>query len=460
MTRLLYIVIFMMSAALYMPAAYGQDETQDAPLSESERKEELYKNLRLFGDVLERVRRDYIDAPSDKELIEAALIGMMSSLDPHSSYLPPKNFEDMQIETKGEFGGLGIEVTMEQGLVKVITPIADTPADRAGLRPNDLISHLDGEPILGQTLSQAVDKMRGEKGEPITITILREGEEEPFEVTIIRDTIVIRAVRSRVEGADKNIAYIRITKFNEQTTKNLKQALQSLAGDIGKSKIAGYILDLRNNPGGLLTEAISVSDTVLERGEIVSTRGKRKEYAARASATKGDMTNGAPIIVLINGGSASASEIVAGALQDHHRALVLGAQSFGKGSVQTVSPLWNQGAVRMTTARYYTPSGRSIQALGITPDIFVRQKIPEKLQKAKPRREANLPGRLDGEDIDGTSNVKEDRAKNKEEEEKNKKTSIPYIPPEPEDDAQLQKAIAILTDMHKALQNENIAAIE
>ncbi|MGB0315305.1 MAG: S41 family peptidase, partial [Parvibaculales bacterium] len=278
-------------------------------------EQELYNQLTLFGDVLEQVRRNYVDAPSDKELIEAALSGMMASLDPHSAYLPPKNFEDMQVETKGEFGGLGIEVTMENGLVKVIAPIDDTPASRAGMRPNDLISELDDKPVLGLTLSEAVDLMRGEKGKPITLTVLREGEKEPLEITIIRDTIRIRAVRTRVEGPDKNIAYIRLTTFNSQTTKNLKKAFNALPAEIGKNKLAGFIIDLRNNPGGLLREAISVSDTMLDRGEIVSTRGRNEDDSSRFSARRGDMARGLPIVVMINGGSASASEIVAGALQ-------------------------------------------------------------------------------------------------------------------------------------------------
>ena len=318
-------------------------------------EKELYNQLTLFGDVLEQVRRNYVDAPSDKELIEAALSGMMASLDPHSAYLPPKNFEDMQVETKGEFGGLGIEVTMESGLVKVIAPIDDTPASRAGMRPNDLISELDGKPVLGLTLSEAVDLMRGEKGKPITLTVLREGEKEPLEITIIRDTIRIRAVRTRVEGPDKNIAYIRLTTFNSQTTKNLKKAFNALPAEIGKNNLAGFIIDLRNNPGGLLREAISVSDTMLDRGEIVSTRGRNEDDSSRFSARRGDMARGLPIVVMINGGSASASEIVAGALQDHHRAVIMGTPSFGKGSVQSIMPLGNDCLL------YTSPSPRDRQ---------------------------------------------------------------------------------------------------
>ena len=407
---------------------------------------ELYEQLTLFGDVLEQVRRNYVDAPSDKELIEAALSGMMSSLDPHSSYMPPKNFEDMQVETKGEFGGLGIEVTMENGLVKVIAPIDDTPASRAGMRPNDLIAELDGKPIMGLTLSEAVELMRGQKGTPITLTVLREGEDEPLEIRIVRDTIRIRAVRSRVEGPDKNIAYIRLTTFNQQTTKSLKEAFNKLPAEIGSEKLAGFIIDLRNNPGGLLREAISVSDTMLDRGEIVSTRGRNDDDSSRFSARRGDMAKGLPIVVMINGGSASASEIVAGALQDHHRAIIIGTQSFGKGSVQSIMPLGNDGALRMTTARYYTPSGRSIQATGITPDIIAEQQLPEDLKDRKGRREADLRGALDGKDIDGSSNG----ASEDEEKKKKRKNAVAFIPPEPADDAQLQKAIELLIGLQKA----------
>lgn len=409
---------------------------------------ELYEQLTLFGDVLEQVRRNYVDAPSDKELIEAALSGMMSSLDPHSSYMPPKNFEDMQVETKGEFGGLGIEVTMENGLVKVIAPIDDTPASRAGMRPNDLIAELDGKPIMGLTLSEAVELMRGKKGTPITLTVLREGEDEPLEIRIVRDTIRIRAVRSRIEGPDKNIAYIRLTTFNQQTTKSLKEAFNKLPAEIGSKKLAGYIIDLRNNPGGLLREAISVSDTMLDRGEIVSTRGRNENDSSRFSARRGDMAKGLPIVVMINGGSASASEIVAGALQDHHRAIIIGTQSFGKGSVQSIMPLGNNGALRMTTARYYTPSGRSIQATGITPDIIAEQQLPEDLKARKGRREADLRGALDGKDIDGSSNGASEE--DEDEKKKKRKNAIAFIPPEPKDDAQLQKAIELLIGLQKA----------
>jgi carboxyl-terminal processing protease len=425
------LILFLFGGLATQHPAYGENRLDE---------KELYNQLTLFGDVLEQVRRNYVDAPSDKELIEAALSGMMTSLDPHSAYLPPKNFEDMQVETKGEFGGLGIEVTMENGLVKVIAPIDDTPASRADMRPNDLISELDGKPVLGLTLSDAVELMRGEKGKPITLTVLREGEKEPLEITIIRDTIRIRAVRTRIEGPDKNIAYIRLTTFNSQTTKNLKKAFNSLPAEIGSNKLAGYIIDLRNNPGGLLREAISVSDTMLDRGEIVSTRGRNDEDSSRFSARRGDMARGLPIVVMINGGSASASEIVAGALQDHHRAVIVGTQSFGKGSVQSIMPLGNDGALRMTTARYFTPSGRSIQAKGITPDIVAEQELPEELEGREGRREADLRGALDGKDIDGSSNGGE---------EQKRKNPIAFIPPKPEDDKQLQDAIQLLIGLRE-----------
>jgi carboxyl-terminal processing protease len=309
------------------------------------------------------------------------------------------------------------------------------------------VSHLDGEPILGLTLSEAVDLMRGEKGTAISLTILRANEDEPLEISITRDIIRIRAVRTRVEGVDKNIAYIRLTTFNAQTTKNLKVAFNQLLAEIGQNKLAGYIIDLRNNPGGLLSEAISVSDTMLNQGEIVSTRGRAQEDSSRFNARRGDMTNGLPIVVMINGGSASASEIVAGALQDNHRAVIIGTQSFGKGSVQTIMPLSNNGALRMTTARYFTPSGRSIQALGISPDIISEQKLPDNLKKLDGRSEADLRGRLDGKNIDGESNRGDDI-------EQKKKTSVAYIPPEPADDLQLSDAINLLIKLQKEAQAE------
>ncbi|MEM9736608.1 MAG: S41 family peptidase, partial [Pseudomonadota bacterium] len=327
-----------------------------------------YEYLDLFGDIFERVRVAYVEEVDEQELIEAAINGMLASLDPHSAYLPPSNFADMREQTKGEFGGLGIEVTMENGFVKVVAPIDDTPAANAGLEAGDFVTHIDGESVLGLTLSEAVERMRGPVGSEIIVTINREGAEEPFDVTIVRDTIRIRAVRARAEGT---VGVLRITTFNEQTYENLESAISDLKEEIGEDKVSGYVIDLRNNPGGLLSQAINVSDAFLETGEIVSTRGRDLEEAERTNAEPGDLTDGKPLVVLINEGSASASEIVAGALHHQRRAIILGAKSFGKGSVQTVMRLGDKGAMKLTTARYFTPSGRSIQALGIEPDILV-----------------------------------------------------------------------------------------
>ena len=458
------------------------EDIQPASNAKSE-SVDLYEQLKIFGGVLERVQREYVDEPENRELIEAAMIGMLQSLDPHSAYMPPKNFEDMKVQTKGEFGGLGIEVTMERGLVKVVAPIADTPAERAGILTNDLIARLDGEDVLGLTLSEAVDIMRGKIGTKITLTVLREGEEDPLEIDIIRDIIEIKAVRYRAEGPEGQIAYIRLTTFNENTTKNLRKAMAELSASAGKENFAGYILDLRNNPGGLLGEAVKVSDSFLSQGEIVSTRARKAEDNIRFNARRGDMSKGAPVLVLINGGSASASEIVAGALQDHHRALVVGTQSFGKGSVQTVIPLPNDGALRLTTARYFTPSGRSIQALGVTPDVIIDQELPEDI-KARPRRsEASLRGHLssspenDKETPDAKINTSEDDANDKsnldtkddsedksdessegnanvkaKDKTKEKGKSFAYVPRELEKDMQLQKAIEIMLAMDASKQ--------
>ena len=358
--------------------------------SAQENRSETYRQLKLFGDVFERVRADYVEEVTDEQLIEMAIQGMLSSLDPHSSYLNPDSFRDMRVQTKGEFGGLGIEVTMENGLVKVVSPIDDTPAFRAGVEAGDFITHLDKEPVLGLTLNEAVKKMRGPVNTDIHLTVRREGR-DPFDVTITRAVIKITSVRSRTED---NIAYIRITAFNEQTASGLVKAIKMHKEELG-DKLVGFVLDLRNNPGGLLDQAIAVSDAFLERGEIVSTRGRDPNDAQRYNAHNGDLAEGMPLVVLINGGSASASEIVAGALQDHRRAVVLGTGSFGKGSVQTVIPLSGNGAMRLTTARYYTPSGRSIQGTGITPDITVEQAHIEKVAAGPRRREADLRGALD-----------------------------------------------------------------
>src|SRR5438876_4476465 len=339
---------------------------------------DTYKQLNLFGEVFERVRAEYVDEVSDDTLVESAINGMLTSLDPHSNYLNTKNFNDMKVQTRGEFGGLGIEVSMENGLVKVVSPIDDTPAARAGLKPGDLITHLDGDPVQGMTLPEAVEKMRGLVNTEIKLTIRREGK-EPFDVKLTRATIRIQSVRSHLEG--DNIGYIRITTFNEQTDVGLNNAMKNLKQQ-ANNKLIGVILDLRNNPGGLLDQAVAVSDAFLEKGEIVSTRGRRADDAQRYNARPGDIASGLPMAVLINGGSASASEIVAGALQDHHRAVVIGTKSFGKGSVQTIIPLAGHGAMRLTTARYYTPSGRSIQARGIDPDIVVEAAKIAKEEKA------------------------------------------------------------------------------
>jgi len=334
-----------------------------------------YENLDLFGDIFERIRSAYVEEVDEEELIESAINGMLTSLDPHSSFLPPDDFSDMRTQTRGEFGGLGIEVTQEDGFVKVVTPMDDTPASEAGLEPGDFITHLDGESLLGLTLDQSVEKLRGPVGSEIVITIAREGEDEPFDVTLVRATIELRAVRARLEG---NVPILRVSSFTEKTYSNLEDSLKKQVEELGGiDNVDGFVLDLRNNPGGLLTQAISVSDAFLEQGEIVSTRGRDGGNSERYNAEAGDLAMGKPLVVLINGGSASASEIVAGALQDHNRAIIVGTKSFGKGSVQTIMPLQGSGAIRLTTARYYTPSGRSIQALGVEPDIFVEFVRPD-----------------------------------------------------------------------------------
>ncbi len=386
---------------------------------------DTYRQLNLFGDVFERVRSDYVEKPDDSKLVETAINGMLAGLDPHSSFMDAKSFRDMQVQTRGEFGGLGIEVTMEDGLVKVVAPIDDTPAAKAGIMANDIITHLEDEAVQGLTLNQAVEKMRGPVNTKIRLKIMRKGQDKPIEVSITRDVIRVRAVRSRIEGDD--IGYIRLTQFNEQTTDNLKKALADLDTQIAAGKLKGYIVDMRNNPGGLLDQAISVSDVFLEKGEIVSTRGRNAEETQRFNARAGDLTKGKPVIVLINGGSASASEIVAGALQDHKRATVLGTRSFGKGSVQTIIPLGaGNGALRLTTARYYTPSGKSIQAKGISPDIEVLQDVPDELKaRTDTKGESSLRGHLkaDGDEQTGSQS---------------------YIPPDPKDDKALKMAADLL----------------
>ncbi|MFN3614265.1 MAG: S41 family peptidase [Rubrimonas sp.] len=355
-----------------------------------------YEHLDLFGDIFERVRNSYVEEVDERKLIESAINGMLASLDPHSSYLPPKSFEDMRVQTRGEFGGLGIEVTMEDGLVKVVAPMDETPAAEAGVLAGDMISHIDDEPVMGLTLSEAVDRMRGPVGSDIKVTIIRAGVDAPIELTMTRDIIRVRAVRARVEG---DVGILRITAFNDQTFENLSAGIREIQQELGGAdRVKGYVIDLRNNPGGLLNQAIAVSDAFLDKGEIVSTRGRDLRDSQRHNAKPGDLTGGKPLVVLINEGSASASEIVAGALQDHRRAIVVGAKSFGKGSVQTIVPLSGEGAVKLTTARYYTPSGRSIQALGIEPDILVEQRTLPADENAQPRRsrsEADLRGSLE-----------------------------------------------------------------
>lgn len=356
------------------------------------RDAETYRLMELFANVFERVKQDYVEPVEDRELIEAAINGMLTSLDPHSGYLDLEHFRDMQVQTKGEFGGLGIEVTMENGLVKVVSPIDDTPAARAGLQPGDFITHLDGEPVTGLTLSEAVDRMRGRVGTDILLTVLRQSAGEPFDVTITRAIITIRSVRHRLEGGD--VGYVRVTSFTEQTENGIADAVEELQAESGDA-LKGFVLDLRNNPGGLLEQAVAVSDAFLNAGEIVSTRARDLDETQRFNAREGDLADGLPMVVIINGGSASASEIVAGALQDHGRALVLGTKSFGKGSVQTIMPLPGNGAMRLTTARYYTPSGRSIQAKGIDPDIIVQPARLELLDPPQRRSEADLRNALD-----------------------------------------------------------------
>ena len=386
---------------------------------------DTYRQLNLFGEVFERVRADYVEKPDNSKLVESAINGMLAGLDPHSSYLDPNSFREMQVETRGEFGGLGMEVTMEVGLLKVVAPIDDTPAAKAGVMANDIITRLDNEPVHRLTLNQAVEKMRGPVHTKIKLTIMRKGQDKPIDMTIVRDLIRVKSVRSRNEGND--VGYIRITQFNEQTADGVKKAISNLTKQLGVDKIKGFVVDLRNNPGGLLDQAISVSDAFLDKGEIVSTRGRNAEETQRFNARPGNLTKGKPVIVLINGGSASASEIVAGALQDHKRATLVGTRSFGKGSVQTIIPLGaGKGALQLTTARYFTPSGRSIQAKGIEPDIEVLQELPADLKAGTDTEsEALLRGHLKAEGGEETG-------------------SQSYVPPDEKDDRALKEALDLL----------------
>lgn len=386
---------YVLAALFGTVAGVGVTTQVTGPLlaQDSVQKSTVYEQLDLFGDIFERIRAQYVEDVEESELIEAAINGMLTSLDPHSSYLSAKDFEDMRTQTSGEFGGLGIEVTQEEGYVKVVTPMDDTPADKAGMEAGDFITAVDGSSILGLSLEEAVELMRGPVGSEIILTVVREGTDEPFDVSIIRDTIKLTAVRARTEG---DSIVLRVSTFNKQTYPNLEAGLLEKIEELGgEDKVNGIVLDLRNNPGGLLNQAIAVSDAFLNQGEIVSTRGRNPRDSERYNAKDGDLSNGKPIVVLINGGSASASEIVAGALQDHGRAVVIGTKSFGKGSVQTVIPVRSDGAMRLTTSRYYTPSGRSIQALGVAPDIIVEQ--PRRNPNAETEEEENRPRRSEAD---------------------------------------------------------------
>ena len=388
--------------------------------------DDAYSQLNLFGAVFERVKASYVEKPDNAKLIEGAITGMVTSLDPHSRYMNDKAWTEMQETTSGEFGGLGIEVTMEDGLVKVVSPIDDTPASKAGIMSGDLISKIDGEAVQGMTLEQAVNKMKGPVDTKTKLTIVRKGADAPLDVAITREIIHVRPVRFHVENGD--IGYIRITSFNEQTTDGLKKAIASITKDVPQEKLAGYVVDLRNNPGGLLDQAVSVSSAFLQRGEVVSTRGRNPEETQRFTAHGGDLTKGKPLVVLINGGSASASEIVSGALHDHKRATLIGTRSFGKGSVQTIIPLGaGNGALALTTARYYTPSGRSIQAQGVAPDIEILQDVPPELKgRMDTMAESQMRGHLSA--ADGTEQT----------------GSQSYVPPKEEDDKALHAAFDFL----------------
>ncbi len=403
--------------------------------SATSQNSEVYRQLDLFGNVLEHVRSDYVDKPDDTMLVESAINGMLAALDPHSSYMNPKQYREMQVQTTGEFGGLGLEITMENGIIRVVSPIDDTPAAKAGLRANDLISHVDHEQVDGLTLDQAVEKMHGPVNTPITLTIVRKGLDKPFDVRVVRELIHINAVKAHNEG---DVAYIKITSFSERAHPELVKAIENAKKSIGPN-LKGYIIDLRNNPGGLLDQAIAVSDDFLEQGAIVLTKGRNAEEMQRANAHPGDETDGKKVVVLINGGSASASEIVAGALQDQRRATVIGTRSFGKGSVQTIIPLGANGAMRLTTARYYTPSGRSIQAKGIDPDILIAEELPDnmkaKLAADKTFGEASLRGHLKNPNDETTPDGKDP---------KETFGSSAFVAEEPEKDTQLQYALSFL----------------
>lgn len=406
---------------------------------EDARSASVYEQLDLFGDVFERIRQGYVEEVDEAALIEAAINGMLTSLDPHSSYLPPRDFDSMQVQTRGEFGGLGIEVTQEDGFVRVITPMDGTPAMEAGVEAGDFITHVDGEALLGLTLEQAVELMRGPVGSDVDLTIVREGAEEPMDITITRDRIRLTAVRHRLEGTT---AILRVSTFNDQTYPNLADGLAEMIEEVGGlENLTGVVLDLRNNPGGLLSQAIRVSDAFLEQGEIVSTRGREPQDGDRYNASPGDLVDGLPIVVLVNGGSASASEIVAGALQDHRRAVIVGTNTFGKGSVQSVMPMAGNGAMRLTTSLYYTPSGRSIQALGVAPDILVEQREPIEMAEDEDDRPARTEASLRGSI--GNSTFSEDELRQLEEERAIAEASARLR----NEDYQLAYAIDILTGL-------------
>ncbi len=423
-------VILFSSNSVFAQQSQPVQTSQQKMAGEKIGKEnDTYRYLNLFGDVFERVRSEYVDEITDKELIEYALKGMLANLDPHSQYMTEDDYSGMRVQTKGEFGGLGIEVTMEKGLVKVVSPIDDTPAYEAGMKAGDLIAEIDGEQVHGMSLSDAVKKMRGKVGTDILLTVIRDGEAEALKIKITRAIIQLKAVKHRTEG---NVGYIRITTFNEKTFKGLKKGIKEIRKELGENLI-GYVIDLRNNPGGLLNQAIAVSDAFLDKGEIVSTKGRSKGNIRRDNSTSGDMANGLPLVVLINGGSASASEIVAASLQDHKRAVVMGTQSFGKGSVQTILSLPGHGAMRLTTARYYTPSGRSIQSKGVTPDIIVDHVAVTEYKGNEYVREVDLKGALDSK-----KEKKKKNGKNAEDKETEKQV----------EDYQLSRAVDLLQGVH------------
>ena len=419
--------ILMTGAALGVLGAVTVNQLGTISTTADAAGSETYRQLDIFGDIFERVRSQYVKKPEEQKLIKHAINGMLQSLDPHSSYLEPKDATIMREQTSGKFGGLGIEVTMENDLVKVIAPMADTPAEKAGIVAGDLVSQIDGDNVRGLTLQQAVEKMRGLVNTPIILTVLRKGADKPLKITIVRAIITVKSVKFRVEGDD--VGYIDMNGFTEQTYSGMEAAIKKIRAKVPDDKLKGYVLDLRLNPGGLLFQAVSVSDAFLDRGEIVSTRGRAKNDVERRNATPGDLTHGKPVIVLVNGGSASASEIVAGALQDHRRATILGSRSFGKGSVQTIIPLGGKkGSLRLTTALYFTPSGCSIQGKGIDPDISVDQPLPKELQgKIEVRGESSLRNSIAGESQDDSGSG-----------------SFAYVPPDPKDDVQLNYALELL----------------